>query len=145
MLRVLIVCLGNICRSPIGEELIRQHAKRSNLNILVDSAGTKGWHAGKAPDIRSQEVVQNHGFDISRQKSRAIKSNDFNAYEYILCMDEQNMRDLSNYDQGSAKISLFVKEQNVPDPYYGSEDGFEHVYNMLDRAAQLWIQKWLEK
>lgn len=144
MLRVLVVCLGNICRSPIGEELIRYHSKKANFEILVDSAGTKSWHAGSPPDSRSQQVMSQHGLYIGSQKSRGIKSSDFHEFDLILCMDQQNLEDVLAHKQGTAKISLFLEEQDVPDPYYGNPDGFDKVYSMLDRAAGLWVQKWLD-
>ncbi len=145
MKRILVVCLGNICRSPIGEELIRQHAKQLNFPLEVDSAGTQGWHAGKSPDPRSQSIIRIHGLDISSQKSRALKATDFYDFDIILCMDHQNFIDASKYDQGTAQLALFVSDSDVPDPYYGGESGFADVYNMLDTAAKIWLKQWSEK
>lgn len=142
MKRVLVICLGNICRSPIGEELIRQQGIKHNLSLEVDSAGTIDWHAGKGPDPRSQEVMRAHGLDISDQQSRPLKAADFEHFDVILCMDQQNMMDAQRIAKGPAELHLFVDGMDVPDPYYGGETGFQKVYAMLEKASIHWIEQW---
>ncbi len=145
MKRVLVVCLGNICRSPIGEELIREHAQLRGVDVTVDSAGTMGWHAGKAPDPRSQLVMRAHGLDISMQQSRPLTASDFYNFDIILCMDHQNLMDAHTIAPGPAQLSLFVADKDVPDPYYGGDDGFEKVHAMLNAAAGDWMNQWSQQ
>ena len=145
MKRVLVLCLGNICRSPIGEELIRLQGIKNNLPLEVDSAGTIDWHAGKAPDPRSQAVMRTHGLTISDQQSRPLKVSDFHHFDIILCMDRQNLIDAKRIAQGPAELHLFVAGMDVPDPYYVGEAGFEQVYTMLEKASIEWIEQWSEK
>lgn len=142
MIRVLVICLGNICRSPIGEELLRQQGIKRNLSLEVDSAGTIDWHAGKGPDSRSQAVMRTHGLDISDQLSRPLKATDFDHFDVILCMDQQNLKDAKRIAKGPAELCLFVNGMDVPDPYYGGEKGFEKVYAMLEKASIHWIEQW---
>tara|TARA_B110000285_G_scaffold233199_2_gene306251 strand:- start:1012 stop:1458 length:447 start_codon:yes stop_codon:yes gene_type:complete len=143
MIRVLVVCLGNICRSPIGEGLLRSQGQNRGLDLFVDSAGTMGWHAGKAPDHRSQGVMRAHGLDISSQQSRPMELDDFQKFDVILCMDQQNLTDVLKMAKGPAHVQLFVAGKDVPDPYYGGDAGFEAVYSMLDSAASNWINNWM--
>lgn len=140
--RALVVCLGNICRSPIGEELLRHHAHRAGLSLYVDSAGTSGWHQGEPPDSRSVQIMSLHGFDISKQKSRALNREDLQLFDFILVMDRQNLKDVKSLGVGRAKVSLFIENSDVPDPYYGGNNGFQLVYEMLDQAAAEWINSW---
>ena len=142
MKRVLVVCLGNICRSPIGEELLRIHAKKNSYNLFVDSAGTSGWHQGNSPDPRSCEVMKRHGHKIDSQRSRPLIDQDLQTFDCILVMDAQNLADTQSLPVGQAAIQLFVPNTDVPDPYYGEGDGFMHVYEMLDKAAENWIKTW---
>ena len=142
MKRVLVVCLGNICRSPIGEEMLRMHAKKNNLPLFVESAGTSGWHQGNPPDPRSREVMKRHGHNIDDQRSRPLTAPELQTFDYILAMDSQNLDDINTLQPGRAIVERFVPNTNVPDPYYGDGDGFERVYEMIDHAAKSWISRW---
>ena len=142
MKRVLVICLGNICRSPIGEELIRQEGIKHNIPLEVDSAGTIDYHAGKGPDPRSRAVMRAHDFDISGQQSRPLTATDFDLFDVILCMDQHNLLDAKRIAQGPAELHLFVDGVDVPDPYYGGATGFEEVYAMLEKASIQWIEQW---
>ena len=107
-MRVLVVCLGNICRSPIGEGLLRYHAAAQNFQLIVDSAGTSGWHQGALPDERSIEVMRQHGHDISEQRSRPLVQGDLHLYDIILAMDSNNLKDIQSMGTRSAQTALFV-------------------------------------
>ncbi len=144
MIRLLFVCLGNICRSPLAEGLVIHHAKQQGIldRLEIDSAGTGAWHIGNPPDSRSIAVAEKHGVDISGQKARKIKQDDFDLYDYLFAMDKSNLADLRSLspDEHHGKIRLFThygegqKDQEVPDPYY--DDGFDDVYAMIDHAAE---------
>lgn len=143
---VLALCLGNICRSPIAEGLLRVHIEAQGLSIYVDSAGTSGYHAGEAPDPRSIAVMRKHGHDISAQRSRQLKVEDFDRFDLILAMDQSNYRNARNLaptEAAKSKVKLLLDDgAEVPDPYYGGVNGFENVYQMIDQAAQSWIKTW---
>jgi protein-tyrosine phosphatase len=137
---VLFVCMGNICRSPLAEGVLTDLADGEGVSdrITVDSAGTGGWHTGDAPDPRSIAMARRHGIDISRQRARQVTRADFEAFDLILAMDENNLANLLQLspEKHRHKIHLFMDyavghRENVPDPYYGAEDGFLDVYNML--------------
>lgn len=147
MTKILMVCLGNICRSPLAEGILR--SKLSN-NYTVDSAGTGGWHAGELPDNRSMEIAQKHGLDISNQRARKFTINDFDAFDLIYAMDKSNYDNiiqLAPNEQSKKKVHLILNElypnenKDVPDPYYGGLDGFEKVYNMLNDACDVIVKK----
>ena len=141
--KILAVCLGNICRSPIAHGLINHHASRLNLNIEVDSAGTIDYHSGNPPDRRSIEIMKENDIDISNQRSRVFCKNDFEIYDLILAMDKQNLidlRSLASNDNEMSKIKLVLENDDVPDPYYGSEEGFENVFKLLDQAIPRWLE-----
>jgi protein-tyrosine phosphatase len=147
-MRVLMVCLGNICRSPLAEGILRAKANKKGWAIEVDSAGTGGWHAGETPDRRSQKIASEHGIDISNQKARKFKRQDFDEFDLILAMDTENMKDLlllAPNEKARNKVKLILnylnpnKNQNVPDPYYGQMADFEKVYNLLDQALEQFI------
>ena len=142
MKRVLVVCLGNICRSPIGEGLLKHHAQKHGLNLCVDSAGTSGWHQGDYADARSIEVMRAHGHDITDQRSRALVAEDLFTFDHILVMDSQNLNDMNRMATGTASVERFVHGHDVPDPYYGGDRGFEKVYAMIDEAAENWVKSW---
>lgn len=145
MKRVLVVCLGNICRSPIGEGLLQHHAELHGIELHVDSAGTSGYHHGESPDQRSQDVMHEHGLSISQQRSRTLVPEDFKEHDMILVMDRQNFRDaqaLADTVKHTCHIALFCQGVDVPDPYYGGEFGFESVYQMLDQASSAWVGEW---
>ena len=144
--RVLAVCLGNICRSPMAKGVLRRHIQTNGLRIKVDSAGTNGYHNGEAPDRRAQQEMRRHGIDISKQISRQIARKDFDEFDLILVMDESNLNDVNalagDREDWLDKIHLFLEEDNVPDPYYGGSDGFAHVYQLVDEAAEDWVRRW---
>jgi protein-tyrosine phosphatase len=141
--KILAVCLGNICRSPIAHGLINHHASRLNLNIEVDSAGTIDYHSGNPPDSRSIEIMKENGIDISGQRSRVFCRDDFEIYDLILAMDKQNLidlRSLARNDNDMSKIKLVLDNEDVPDPYHGGEEGFENVFKLLDQVIPSWIE-----
>ena len=147
MVKVLFVCLGNICRSPLAEGVFKQRVKEADLEdkIFVDSAGTSGWHIGEAPDPRSIEVAWQNGIELDSDGRKAI-SEDFQKFDYIIAMDGNNYSDLKRLPgssiEGAAKLNLMRdfddigKGQDVPDPYYGGDDGFTYVYDLLDRSCR---------
>jgi protein-tyrosine phosphatase len=143
--RVLFVCLGNICRSPLGEGLLRYHAALRGLSHLVEtaSAGTGGWHRGNPPDHRSIAVARSYGVDISAQRARQLGEDDFNDFDLIFAMDRSNLRDIVRRapHNSSADIHLFMDfiggaTRDVPDPYYGDAQEFENVCSMLDDGCR---------
>ncbi|SPE77018.1 Low molecular weight protein-tyrosine-phosphatase YfkJ [Flavobacterium columnare] len=137
-----MVCLGNICRSPLAEGILKSKLPNS---YLIDSAGTGGWHAGEKPDRRSIHIAQEKGIDISQQKARKFQKTDFDTFDYIFTMDNQNYKDIINQattENHRSKVRLILEEifpgekVDVPDPYYGGEEGFKNVFNMLDLACK---------
>jgi protein-tyrosine phosphatase len=152
-MKLLFVCLGNICRSPLAEGIMKHKIAEQGLDWEVDSAGTGGWHAGDLPDSRSIQVAQKHGVDLTYQRARKLRSIDYEPFDRIYVMDSINYQDvkrLANEDEYH-KIELIMNEVephrniNVPDPYYGEGDGFEHVFQMLDRACDAIIKKYCKK
>lgn len=151
-MKILMVCLGNICRSPLAEGILQEMAIKNQLDWSIDSVGTSSWHAGEKPDSRSIKVAQKYGIDISGQRSRQLQVADFQAFDIIYAMDSSNYNDirrLAPTPADKAKVRLILNEaftgQNraVPDPYWG-DDGFENVYQMLEEACQAIVQKALE-
>lgn len=146
MIRVLFVCMGNICRSPTAHGVFEALVQREGLSerIFVDSAGTHSYHIGKAPDPRSQETAISRGFDLSHLRARQAISEDFEEFDYILAMDRSNYEDLQAISPPglSDKLYLFldfapeVSTNEVPDPYYGGGDGFEKVFDMVEVASE---------
>ena len=144
MIKILFVCLGNICRSPTAHGVFVQQVKDAGLSdaIEVDSAGTSGWHNGASPDSRSMAEAQRHGYDLSFIKSRPVTDNDFEEQDYILAMDRENLKDLLERSpaQHRHKIRLFLEyatgsEQEVPDPYYGGDKGFTQVLKLVEQGG----------
>lgn len=142
--RILFVCLGNICRSPLGEGLLRAKAEALGLDgrVEADSAGTGGWHQGDPPDPRSVSVAQRHGIDIAGLRARKVRTADFNDFDMIFAMDRSNLRDLVRITphDSVADIHLFMdfvsgQKRDVPDPYYGDDGDFEAVYQMLSQGC----------
>ena len=139
-----MVCLGNICRSPLAEGILK-----SKLNpdfFIVDSAGTSAYHIGELPDHRSIAIAKKNGIDISNQRARKFIANDFNEFDLIYAMDIENYHNicsLSTNKSNLLKVKLILNEINplkdlsVPDPYYGGDFGFENVYEMLDKACSI--------
>lgn len=142
---VLFVCLGNICRSPLAEGVFRDVVARKGWEerVLIDSAGTGAWHHGSPPDPRSVAIAARHGLDISAQRARKVRPEDFERFNLILAMDRSNLDDLRRTATQGAhqRIHLFSHfalglMRDVPDPYYGAEDGFESVYRILRDASE---------
>lgn len=147
-----MVCLGNICRSPLAEGILA--SKLPKDKFYVDSAGTGSWHIGSCPDKRSIEVARRNGLDISTQRGRQFSAQDFDDFDYIFVMDGSNYRDvldLAKSDEHRAKVRLILDELfpgenvDVPDPYYGLENGFDSVYAMLDQTCDLLAKNLMEK
>lgn len=141
--KILMVCLGNICRSPLAEGILK--SKLDTALFQVDSAGTGGWHVGSQPDPRSVAVARQHGLDITDQRGKKFSSYDFEIYDHIFVMDNSNYRDVVNLAQSNSekqKVQLILDEifpgenVDVPDPYYGGDQGFENVFQMLDQACE---------
>jgi protein-tyrosine phosphatase len=150
--KILMVCLGNICRSPLAEGILQ--SKLPADKFVVDSAGTGDWHAGQGPDHRSVATAKNRGLDISCQKARQIKKSDFTEFDHIYVMDSSNLRDVTKLapnDAAKAKVKLMMdevfpgKKTDVPDPYYGDPEGFDKVYDMLDDACTLVADKLIKQ
>lgn len=145
-----MVCLGNICRSPLAEGIMKQKIQTHNLDWEVDSAGTGYWHIGQKPDERSIAVAKKNGLDITDQRARQLKTTDLQEYDLIFAMDSSNYRNIktfANSPEEERKIDLIMNvvkpgyNENVPDPYYGN-DGFEGVYQMLEIACEKVIEKY---
>jgi len=142
-MKILMVCLGNICRSPVAEGIMKGKANKYRLVIAVDSAGTSGWHDGSLPDERSMKNAKGHGINISDQKSRRVLLSDFDLFDVIYAMDNQNYKNLLKLAPEGLqhKVKMILNEthpnQNldVPDPYY-TEDGFDEVYQLLNDACE---------
>ncbi|HEU0138001.1 MAG TPA: low molecular weight protein-tyrosine-phosphatase [Flavobacterium sp.] len=152
MLKILMVCLGNICRSPLAEGLLA--SKLPKDKFTVDSAGTGNWHVGKQPDPRSIAIAKLNGLDISTQKGRQFSVNDYDEYDYIYVMDNSNYKDvlaLAPNEQAKSKVKLILDELfpgenvDVPDPYFGLPNGFETVYAMLNEACDNIAKKLISK
>lgn len=149
--KILMVCLGNICRSPLAEGIL---ASKLPENFIVDSAGTGSWHVGHSPDKRSIAVAKKNGLCIDNQKGRQFKTADFDEFDYIYVMDSSNYRDvihLAKTPEHKNKVHLILNELfpdenvDVPDPYYGTANGFDNVYQMLDEVAEIIAKKLIEK
>lgn len=139
-----MVCLGNICRSPLAEGILK--SKVNKKLIFVDSAGTAAYHVGNLPDVRSIEVAKKYEIDLTSQKARKFTVKDFDTFDLIYVMDDSNYENiisLSRNNQDVQKVKLILNESHpgknlsVPDPYYGGNSGFEDVYNMLDEACDV--------
>ncbi|WP_026302535.1 low molecular weight protein-tyrosine-phosphatase [Psychroflexus tropicus] len=144
MIRILMVCLGNICRSPLAEGILK--SKLNSKIFEVDSAGTSAYHKGELPDQRSVEVAQKNGIDITDQRSRPFTKEDFNKFDYIYVMDASNYEDviaIAENDSEKNKVHLILnkifpgEDQSVPDPYHNSIDGFKQVFEMLEESCSV--------
>jgi len=145
LIRVLFVCLGNICRSPTGEGVFQDLVEREGLSesIAVDSAGTSAFHIGEQPDPRSQAAAIRRGIDLSRQQARRVKAQDFVDFDYLLAMDSENHANLLRMCPAGSehKVHLMlnfgdgIEGQDVPDPYYIGGDGFEVVLDLIENAS----------
>ena len=148
-MKVLMVCLGNICRSPLAEGILKHKVQQKNLDWQIDSAGTGSWHVGEEPDARSIEVAQKYGIDITSQRARQLQAADLSEYDLLFAMDSSNYRNilrLANSEEEREKVELIMNlvkpgyNQNVPDPYYDN-NGFEEVYQMLDKACDKLLEQ----
>lgn len=143
--KVLFVCMGNICRSPTAEGVFIELVERAGLrqNIVIDSAGTHSYHVGSCPDSRAQATAQTRGFDLSALRARKFTAEDFLDFDYVLAMDKDNLRDMQSIMPAGAcaECRLFMdfatdhSQVEVPDPYYGGPSGFERVFDMVEDAA----------
>jgi len=146
-MKILMVCLGNICRSPLAEGILSLKGK--HLNLEVDSAGTAAYHIGKQPDIRSIEIANKYTIDLNQQRARQFSRADFDKFDIIYAMDTNNyahLISLASTETERNKIRMILNEinpkvyQSVPDPYHGGENGFQDIYNILDKACDKIIQ-----
>lgn len=140
---VLMVCLGNICRSPLAHGIFQELA--AHHNIKVDSAGTANYHTGASPDPRSREIASKNGIDISQQQARQFVVEDFDLFDYIYVMDHSNQDNvlrLARNDQDRAKVRLLLGDAEVEDPYYGGKEGFAVVFNKIQKACQQILEQW---
>ena len=146
-----MVCLGNICRSPLAEGILKHKVRQNGLDWTVDSAGTGFWHTGELPDRRSITVARKYGIDITDQRARQFQPADFERFDRILVMDTQNRRDVlrhARHDEHRAKVQLILdylypgQDESVPDPYY-DDNGFEEVFDMLDQACSAFVNRYL--
>jgi len=150
MTRILMVCLGNICRSPMADGLLRRKVKEENLTVFVDSAGTANYHIGKHPDKRMCDAAKKNSTNIDELQARQFTAEDFNSFDKIYAMDEENYKNilrLANNPSDKMKVELILNElypnenRGVPDPYYGTEEDFQEVYTLLDHATDVVISK----
>ena len=150
---MLFVCLGNICRSPTAEGVLRHKLQQAGLagRVTVDSAGTGAWHVGKAPDPRTRAAAAQRGYRLDELRARQVEAEDFRRFDLILAMDRDNLRELQRLrpSAGGAELDLFLRrcglaEHEVPDPYYGGEAGFERVLDMVELACERLIVQFRE-
>jgi protein-tyrosine phosphatase len=141
MKKILMVCLGNICRSPMAEGIMRARASELDVSVEIDSAGTSGQHSGEAPDSRAISCMMDKGINIKNLRARQFKRSDFDAFDVIYAMDHSNYQDilkLASSDEQRSKVKLFLAEfgnKGVPDPWFGDLEGFYKVYDMLNEAS----------
>ncbi|WP_373948213.1 low molecular weight protein-tyrosine-phosphatase [Vibrio pomeroyi] len=143
MKKILVVCMGNICRSPTGEAVLRKKAKQLDIDVVVDSAGTIGFHQGNPPDSRSKAAGEKRGYSFKGITSRKVVANDFEEFDLILAADRANLDDLMSQCPAHLqyKLALFLSfgesdYQEVPDPYYGEGDGFELVLDLIEESGE---------
>jgi len=145
-----MVCLGNICRSPMAEGIFRNRVEQAGKRVIVDSCGTSDFHVGQTPDYRAVKTLQRNGIDISGLAARQFDVEDFDNFDHIFVMDASNLMNLLALARNQAdkdKVSLLLEEiypgenRSVPDPYYGGIDGFKEVFEMLNNAAGKFIEK----
>ena len=149
-MKILMVCLGNICRSPLADGLMRKKVQEHKLDVYVDSAGTANYHVGGAPDERMTQTARRKGVDISKLQARQFVVSDFDAFDTIYVMDRSNYDNvvrLARNETDRNKVQLILEllpnktEIEVPDPYYGGQAGFDSVFDLLNRATDVIIEK----
>jgi protein-tyrosine phosphatase len=150
-MKILMVCLGNICRSPLAEGILQHKARQAGLNWTVDSAGTNGYHTGEPPHHLSQKVARLNGIDICHQRARRFVKEDFDRYDLIYAMADDvvdDMRHIARDKYDESKVRLLLDElypgqgRSVPDPWYGTEPGYHEVFKLIDRASDKIIEKY---
>ncbi|MFZ4059103.1 MAG: low molecular weight protein-tyrosine-phosphatase [Ferruginibacter sp.] len=153
-MKILMVCLGNICRSPLAEGILADKAKKAGLHWTVDSAGTNGYHTGEAPHHLSQKVAKLNGIDISSQISRKFVVDDFNKYDKIYAMAKDVIHDIKKiskhtFDEQKVEVLMNAlhpaKNEDVPDPWYGSEKGYHEVFTLINKACDAIIEPYLNQ
>lgn len=149
-MKVLMVCLGNICRSPLAEGILQHKVEEKDLNWQIDSAGTGSWHVGELPDSRSIAVGEKYGIDLTSQRARQFKKIDLDRFDLIFAMDSSNYQNILKLAENQAqkdKVKLIMNEADpgrneaVPDPYW-DDNGFEKIYQMLDKASAKIIENY---
>lgn len=154
MKSILFVCLGNICRSPLAEGILRHKANEKGIDLHIESAGTESLHVGESPDKRSVKIGKERGVDISRQVARQVRPTDFDKFDKILVADAQVYNELKHFArnaQDMKKVDFMMNmcdagcNTGVPDPYYGGQDGFEKVFDMLDKACDAILKDFTAK
>jgi len=153
--KLLVICLGNICRSPMGEGALRARLAEAGLagRVQVDSAGTSGWHAGDPPDRRAVACAKRHGVDISKLRARPLIAEDFLHFDHIFCADRENLIEAQKLAPAETRDRAVLwlpwagiaESAVVPDPYYGGEADFEHSWSLVDAAAQATVQRLFQR
>ncbi|EKN4604114.1 low molecular weight phosphotyrosine protein phosphatase [Vibrio parahaemolyticus] len=148
MKRILVVCMGNICRSPTGEAVLRAKAEELGVDVDIDSAGTIGYHTGNTPDSRAMAAGKQRGYSFKGIRARQVSVQDFEDFDLVLAADKANLADLLDIcpAEHRHKVSLFLSHSNssydeIPDPYYGGDDGFELVLDLIEEASVAVLQK----
>ncbi len=148
MKRILVVCMGNICRSPTGEAVLRAKAKELGVDVDIDSAGTIGYHTGNTPDSRAMAAGKQRGYSFKGMRARQVSVQDFEDFDLVLAADKANLADLLDIcpAEHRHKVSLFLSHSKssydeIPDPYYGGDDGFELVLDLIEEASVAVLQK----
>ncbi|AYF14713.1 TPA: low molecular weight protein-tyrosine-phosphatase [Vibrio parahaemolyticus] len=148
MKRILVVCMGNICRSPTGEAVLRAKAEELGVGVDIDSAGTIGYHIGNTPDSRAMAAGKQRGYSFKGMRARQVSVQDFEDFDLVLAADKANLADLLDIcpAEHRHKVSLFLSHSNssydeIPDPYYGGDDGFELVLDLIEEASVAVLQK----
>lgn len=153
-MKILMVCLGNICRSPLAEGIMQEKVRKAGLNWKIDSAGTNGYHVGERPHHLSQKVAKLHGIDISQQVARRFTKADLEHYDKIYVMAADVLDELKQITGNKTmlnNVELFLnslypgKNMDVPDPWYGTEDGYHEVYALIEKTCDAIIEQYLEK
>lgn len=146
MKKVLFICMGNICRSAMAEGILRHKIAEQSLDLFVDSAGTHHYHNGEQYDRRARAELIKHGIDVADLRSRRVTAEDFTTFDWIFAADTANLRDLkAEFGDLTDKVQLMTAystdyyQQSVPDPYYGGDSGFTHVYELLDESISAWL------